>query len=85
LNDSSPEILKTYRRMLMSRTNAERLVMGFELFTAGRELAIAGILAEKGAGHPAERLFLRLYGSDFDAEQRSKICALLRGSRDSRS
>ncbi len=68
--------------MLMSRSGGERLRMGFDLFAAARELALAGVLAQEGAEHAAERLFLRFYGSDFDAEQRSRICALLRGSRD---
>jgi hypothetical protein len=62
MNDTPPEIAEMVRKKLMSRSGAERFVMGARMFEAAR----AVVLASFPAGIPPEdlkrRLFERLYG-----------------------
>jgi hypothetical protein len=58
------------RRLLMERTEAERLRMGCAMFDAARALMRAGLGDATGTDRSAAlrvRLFERTYGSDFDA------------------
>ncbi len=77
MNDTSPDSARLYREMLMSRSGAERLRMGGDLFMAARFLALAGLRAESPDDLPA-RLFLRFYGRDFSSEQRAAIVERIR-------
>ena len=78
MNDTTPEVARIYRDLLMSRSGAERFRMGCELFDTAKAFALAGLRA-RGEEDVAERLFLRLYGSDFNDEDRSRIVAAIKG------
>ena len=81
--DTPPAVMEVYRRLLLARSGEERLLMGGEMFDAARTLARAGLLATGGAvdaGETRARLFMRLYGSDFDRQTAAKIAARLASS-----
>lgn len=65
-----------YLEMWKKVPPAERLRMGCEMFTAAKELAMAGIQREMGRDDPREmrrRLFTRFYGTDFTPEETQRI------------
>jgi hypothetical protein len=69
------------RRLLMERTEAERLRMGCAMFDAARALMRAGLGDATGTDRSAAlrvRLFEQTYGSDFDATTAARIIAHLR-------
>lgn len=79
MNDTSPEMERKYREMLLQRSGAERLKMGCSMFATARTLVVASVLEKEPSASPAtvrERLFLRFYGADFDADARARILAL---------
>lgn len=77
--DTTPAVRDLYREMLMDRPPAERLAAGYRMFATARALAVAGLTSDgDGDGHSLRaRLFLRIYGRDFDPEERSRIVARL--------
>ncbi len=82
--DTPPDVARLYHEMLMTRSGAERLRMGCDLFMAARHLVLAGLQAESPGDLPA-RLFLRFYGRDFSSHQRAAIVEEIRARRDERS
>jgi hypothetical protein len=81
VTDTPPHVEKLYREMLMRRSGAERLRMAAAMFEAAKRLARASL------GDPYDRddsvdmrvkLFLRIYGPDFDAASRERIVGRLR-------
>lgn len=46
MNDTSVEIEKKYKEIIMSKSNDARFKMGLEMTEFGRQLMIAGIKAE---------------------------------------
>ena len=81
MNDTSPEVVAMVRTMMMARSGAERLAMGAGLFDTARMLLEASLVAEGLDPRSSEfkvRVFLRTYGSDFDATTRDRIAARLR-------
>ena len=83
MNDTSPEMERKYRALLLERSGAERLKMGCSMFATARALAVASILEKEPSASPAsmrEALFLRFYGADFSADARERIAAHLRGA-----
>jgi len=80
MNDTSPEIERKYRELLLRRSGAERLKMGCSMFATARALVIASVLEKEPLVSPAtmrERLFLRFYGTDFETEVRERIATRL--------
>ncbi|MBI3630198.1 MAG: hypothetical protein HY217_11605 [Candidatus Rokubacteria bacterium] len=80
MNDTPLEMEQRYRAMLLQRSGAERLKMGCSMFATARALAVASVLETEPSASPArvrERLFLRFYGADFDADARARILARL--------
>lgn len=77
MTDTPPEVERLYRQMLMARSDAERLRMGFEMLQFARALATAGLPEE----HPVavrEQLFLRFYATDFSPQERARVQAAIR-------
>ncbi len=76
MSDASKQIEQRYKEMLLSRTPLERLRMASRMFDSGRKLVIAGIQQGK---HPLTasqlrgKVFLRMYGIDFNVDERSRI------------
>lgn len=88
MNDTSPEVATLYRRLLMSRSGAERLRMACEMFDAARALMRANLTAAGDIASENElkvQIFLRTYGSDFTTSERARIIDGIRGQRRERS
>lgn len=82
MNDTSEEMGKRYRAILMERSGQERLEMGCSMFDAAREIVRSSILNESPGlteGELKEKIFLRFYGLDFSETQKRKIIASLKG------
>ncbi len=80
MNDTSPEMERKHRAMVLQRSGAERLKMGSSMFATARAVVIASVLEKEPAASPArlrEQLFLRFYGHEFDAAERARIAAWL--------
>ena len=81
INDTSREIERKYREMLLQRSGEERLKMGCSMHATAKALARASILHEQPDASPAtirRALFLRFYGHEFDAQAREKILLALK-------
>jgi hypothetical protein len=80
MNDTPPEMERKYREMLLRRSGAERLKMGCSMFATARAFVLASVLEREPSLSTAalrRALFLRLYGSEFDADKRERIAARL--------
>ena len=72
--------MERYRAMLLARSGEERLKMGFSMNATARALIRGSVLAKDPQASSATvrcALFLRLYGHEFDAEERERILARL--------
>lgn len=80
MTDTSPEVERTFREMLLERSGEERLKMGCSMHATAQALVHASVMEKDPLASPAtlrRALFLRFYGRDFDPETREKIlCAL---------
>ena len=77
MRDTSAEIERIHRDLLMSRDGWARLRMGCDMFDTAKAIAIAGL--RPGDGDSVRTaLFLRFYRDDFDASTRERIMARLR-------
>ena len=78
-SDTSPEVERRYRELLLSRSGVERMRLGADMFQAARELALAGLRAD---GVPEQellpRLFLRFHGHELPPEVCAAVVARLR-------
>ena len=76
MKDTSASMERVMSGRLMAGSGEERLKMGCSMFDMAKEL----VLASLPACSPQEKrrhLFLRFYGSDFDADRRDRILAYL--------
>jgi len=75
--DTSAEAQARYRDMLMALTPEQRLIMCTRMWADARALVIAGLAAEPNPeGHSLRaRIFLRMYGRDFEPAERARIVA----------
>ncbi len=84
MNDTPPQVEKLCREMLMRRSGAERLRMGASMFETAKRLVRASLGDPDARDNSPEmrvKLFLRIYGPDFDASTRERVVAWLRGSK----
>ena len=81
MRDTSEDVEKRYRSMLLALEPAERLKMGCRMFSTARALVSAGIRHElKGKAGPGEirrKIFLRFYGNDFSDHELQEILSAL--------
>lgn len=78
--DTFPDVERRYRDMLLTRSGEARLKMGSSMHATAQALVRASILARDPHTSPAmlrQALFLRFYGSEFDAVARERILAWL--------
>jgi hypothetical protein len=76
MSDTPKQVQLRYKEMLMSRTPTERLRMVSRMYDSGKKLVISGIQNERqqlNASQLRGQLFLRMYGSDFTADDRKRI------------
>jgi len=76
-HDTSAEAQARYRDMLMALTPEQRLIMCTRMWADARALVIAGLADEPNPeGHSLRaRIFLRMYGRDFEPAERARIVA----------
>ena len=68
MKDTDPKILEYYERMLLKKSNIERLMMGLSMYETARQLVMASILERNSTISPLElkkEVFLRFYKDDF--------------------
>ena len=68
MNDTSPEVERKMREMIMARSGEERFIMGALMFDAAREIILASLPKDLPDAELRSRLFQRIYGvplSDF--------------------
>ena len=77
--DTSEEMRTRYRDMLMALTPEQRLVMCTQMWADARALVVAGLADEPNPEglSPRARIFLRMYGRDFEPAERQRIVAAL--------
>jgi hypothetical protein len=76
MNDTSPEVKRIFRRMLLQRSGEERLKMGCSMHATAQALVRASVLeidSHASAVDIRRALFLRFYGHEFAVEAREKI------------
>lgn len=67
MNDTSPEVEKRFREMMMARSSAERMQMAFSMFATARELISASLPAYMSSEERQRRLFERMYADELRA------------------
>lgn len=80
MTDTSPEVERRYRKLLLRRSGEERLRMGCSMHAMAQALVRASVLARDPQASPValrRALFLRFYRGDFDADSRTRILARL--------
>jgi hypothetical protein len=80
MKDTSENMGKKYRDMLLKRSRADRLKMGFSMLAAARALVRATALEADpsvSASELRKLLFLRFYGQDFEPAARKRIPSAL--------
>jgi hypothetical protein len=68
MTDTSPEIEKKYREMLMSRSNSERFMMGIRMFDVARSIVLSSFPPNLSDLEKKRRLCERFYGDEVDVE-----------------
>ena len=80
MKDTSAEIEKRYRQLLMRRSGQERLKMGCSMYDASKALVRAALLRVNPKMTEAtlrKKIFLCFYGRDFEPKARKRILAAL--------
>ena len=83
MNDTPPDVDARLTALFMQRSASDRVRMTCEMFDLARVLMIANIRSEDPDITDAElrvRIFERTYHDDFDAAERARIIARLRGA-----
>ncbi len=68
MNDTSPNIAALVRELLLSRSGAERVVMGSRMFDVARTIALASFPPGLSEIETKRRLCERLYGDEVNVE-----------------
>jgi hypothetical protein len=80
MKDASEAVERIYRAMLLKRSRAERLKMGFSMLAMARSLVRSAALEARPSLTAAalrKLLFLRFYGQDFGPAARRRILRAL--------
>jgi hypothetical protein len=81
MNDTPPEVDRTFTTLMMQRSEGDRAMMAFGMFDLARTLMTADILARDPGISDVElrvRIFERTYGADFDVVDRAKVVERIR-------
>ena len=68
MNDTTPDIAAIVRERLLSRSGAERVVMGSQMFDVARAIALASFPPGLSEIEIKGRLCERLYGNEVNVE-----------------
>ena len=61
MNDTSEEVLESFRSLLGARTGSERIRMASDMFDSARRMALASLPSNASAQEIANFLRLRIY------------------------
>lgn len=64
MNDTPPEVAAEVRRRLMSRSGAERFLMGIAMFDAARCMVLASLPKDLSPTELGRLLYARIYGTE---------------------
>ena len=79
--DTHPDVEIRFRKLIMSKSGEQRLLMGCSMFDAAKKIvqsAMASQQPEITAQEMREGTFLRFYGQEFSQTDREKILSVLR-------
>ena len=80
MNDTTPEIAARYKKLIMSKSGEERLLMGCSMYDTARKIVLSAIRNNNPAITNTEikrQIFLRFYGHEFQPSDKEKILAKL--------
>ncbi len=80
MKDTSQKIEDQYRRLLMSKSNYERLVMGTSMYDTAKkcvEMSVKWKNPNITKSECRKEIFKRMYQSDFEPEQFKKLISNL--------
>jgi hypothetical protein len=80
MRDTKPEIKEKFKKMIMQKSNEERLIMGCEMFDDAMRIVRSSILNDYPDIDSAEllkQIFFRFYGNDFGKSDLDKIVSAL--------
>ncbi|MGB7219664.1 MAG: hypothetical protein WBD07_12760 [Vicinamibacterales bacterium] len=83
MNDTTADVEARLNALFMQRSGSDRVRMSCEMFALARALMVANITADCPDITAAElraKVFERTYGEDFEADERTRIAARLRGA-----
>jgi hypothetical protein len=67
MNDTSAEIERKVRELIMARSGEERFIMGALMFDAAREMILASLPTDLPGPELKKRLFERIYGIPWES------------------
>ena len=70
MNDTHPIIKNLYHKMLMEKSNEERMLMGFSMLESAKKMILLSLKNNKNL---KGELFKRLYKNDFNEKKLKKI------------
>ena len=73
MDDSTTEIKKKYREMILQKTGTERIIMGASMTEAAKVMTLSSIERKMSATEKRIHLFLRFYYNDFSKTERAEI------------
>jgi hypothetical protein len=80
MNDTHPEMAVRFRKLMMSKTGQERLLMGCSMYDTAKEIVRSSIYSN----HPGiteadmrKEIFLRFYGKEFSRAEKEKLISVL--------
>lgn len=79
MNDTPPEIASQFRRLMMAKSNEQRLIMGCSMYDTARQIARSAIYSQHPQITPQEmkkEIFLRFYGHEFSQTDKEKILSM---------
>lgn len=76
--DTSPEIAELYRRLLLSRSGAERVRMGCDMLDTAIQMFLATLPPGLDERERRARLFVHLYGREFSGATGAAILDRIR-------
>ena len=73
MSDTTVEIDKKYRSMLLGKSGTERIIMGADMAEAAKVMALSSMTRKESDTEKRIKLFLRFYFNDFSKSEREKI------------
>ncbi|MFH1222836.1 MAG: hypothetical protein V1647_00660 [Pseudomonadota bacterium] len=73
MTDTDKKTEKLYRKMLLALSGEERMEMCFSMLNSAKKIIISSLPVNLTPKEVKRELFLRLYGSDFNEDEKKKI------------